>query len=591
MVPDSANQEPAGRQASAFDARAWLCRPAAPVVAAVEGDAAAQGVLGGLRFAVKDNIDVAGLPTTAGCPAFAYTAARHATVVQRLLDAGASLVGKTHLDQFACGLNGSRSPDGALPSSFSADHVCGGSSSGSAYVVATGQVDFALGTDTAGSGRVPAAFNNIVGLKPTRGLVSAHGVVPAAQSIDCVSIFAPTVATAWKVLAACAAHDRADPYARAVDIDPRPFPAKFRFGIPQPLEFFGDRLAEAAFAASTRRLHELGGVPVPVDFEPFASAAELLYESALVAERHAAIRGFFDRHEDRVIEPVRSIIAGGRLYSASDYVAAQTRLRTLAQRIEPVWQAIDLLVVPSAPLFPRLDAIAADPIGLNRRLGHYTNFVNLLDLAALAVPGPPRGDGLPAGITLIAPAGGDFRLAQLGQRFHHAAGQTCGATGMALPEPEPLDARVGAAGAWHRLAVVGAHLSGLPLNGQLLERGARLVERTRTAPHYRLYALPGTAPPKPGLVRVQAGEGVPIAVEVWELPLAHFGSFVAGVPAPLAIGTLTLEDGRSVQGFVCEAAASAGALDISAHGGWRAWLASSPLDSTSRARGSAAHHP
>lgn len=529
------------------------------------------GPLAGLCFAVKDNMDVAGWFTTAGCEAFAYRAQAHATVVQRLLDAGASLVGKTNLDQFACGLNGTRSPFGAVPNAFHAAYVSGGSSSGSAYAVASGQVDFALGTDTAGSGRVPAGLNNIVGLKPTRGLVSAHGVVPAAQSVDCVSIFAGSVALAARVLQAAIHFDACDPCARRLSLAGTPLPDRFRFGVPAPLEFFGDGLAHQGFQDALRRLEGLGGVPVPVDYAPLARAASLLYESALVAERYAAVRTFFDAHEAEVMEPVRSIIAQGRAYSAADLYAAQGQLRSLAQQIQPLWKDIDVLVLPTAPTHYTIAQMQADPVALNRNLGAYTNFVNLLDYAALAVPSSLRSDGLPFGITLVGPAGSDWQLADLGQRYHHSTGLPQGATGVPLPAPESIPGLQPPALA--RVAVVGAHLSGMPLNGQLRERGARLVREARTAPDYRLFALPASVPPKPGLLRVAAGAGHAIAVEVWEMPMAHYGSFVALIPPPLGIGTLVLEDGSRVQGFLCEPQDLAGAPDVSRFGGWRAYMA------------------
>lgn len=549
---------------------AWITRFDAPVGG---GASAASGPLAGLRFAVKDNIDVAGVPTTAACPAFARVPAHHAHVVQRLLDAGAMLAGKTNLDQFACGLNGTRSPYGAVPNSFDARYVSGGSSSGSAYAVATGQVDFALGTDTAGSGRVPAGLNNIVGIKPSRGLLSARGVLPAAQSVDCVSIFARTVGTALAVLRAARDYDAADPYGRPLDLAGVAYPARFRFGVPATLTFFGDGAAAAAFADAIARLEAMGGEAVAIDYAPLADAAALLYDSALVAERYAAVRGFFDAHEAEVVEPVRGILAAGRGYSAADFVDAQTRLRVLGQRVAPMWNAIDLLLVPTAPTHYTIEAMQADPVRLNRNLGAYTNFVNLLDYAAISVPSSLRPDGLPFGITLIGRCGSDLQLAELGQRYHHASGLTLGATGAALPAPVAVFDAVPPVPSV-RVAVVGAHLSGMPLNGQLTERGATLVARTQTATAYRLYALPGTVPPKPGLVRVAAPEGAAIEVEVWDMPLAHYGSFVALIPPPLGIGTLVLADGGTAQGFVCESLALADAEDISHHGGWRRYLAS-----------------
>lgn len=559
----------ASAKAQALAPQAWISRFDSPLAGA------AGGPLAGLRFAAKDNIDALGLPTTAGCPAFAYSPGAHATVVRKLLGAGASLSGKTNLDQFACGLNGTRSPYGAVPNALDERYVAGGSSSGSAYVVATGQVDFALGTDTAGSGRVPAGLNNIVGLKPSRGLVSAHGVVPAARSVDCVSIFACTVGLAARVLQAAAGYDAADPYSRRLKLASQPFPRALRFGVPDTLEFFGDELAQAAFRQAVARLRELGGEPVAIDYAPLAQAASLLYESALVAERYAAVRGFFDANEHEIVEPVRSIIAAGRGYSAADLHEAQTRLRALGQQAAAMWDHIDVLLLPTAPTHYRLDQMQADPVALNRNLGVYTNFVNLLDYAAISVPSAIRPDGLPFGITFVGPCGSDWQLAELGQRYHLATGLMQGATGEPLPAAEVIPA-LGGEGAKVRVAVVGAHLSGMPLNGQLTERGARLVGTAETAPDYRFYALPGTVPPKPGLLRVAPGTGARIAVEVWEMPLEHYGSFVSLIPAPLGIATLILADGRGVQGFVCEAQALQGAHDITHLGGWRAYLASLP---------------
>jgi allophanate hydrolase len=559
--PDGA----AGR-APGLAPQAWITRVDVPLAGS------GTGPLAGLRFAVKDNIDVAGLPTTAACPAFARTPVVDAVAVRRLRDAGASVLGKTNLDQFACGLNGTRSPYGAVPNAFNPAYVSGGSSSGSAYVVATGQADFALGTDTAGSGRVPAGLNNIVGLKPSRGLISTRGVLPAAQSVDCVSIFAASVGMAARVLEVAMGFDPLEPYSRQLALASQPWRGGLRFGVPAPLAFFGDTLAEAAFTQAVQRLCALGGTPVEIDYAPLAQAATLLYESALVAERYAAIRGFFDAHEAEVLEPVRGIIASGRRYDAADLYLAQTRLRALGQQAAAMWDRIDVLLVPTAPTHYTIAQMQADPVGLNRNLGAYTNFVNLLDYAALSVPSSIRPDGLPFGITLIGPCGSDWQLAELGQRYHQDSGLQQGATGL------PLGAAMPIAGirpeATVRVAVVGAHLSGMPLNGQLTERGATLLARTETAPHYRLYALPGTVPPKPGLLRVAPGEGAGIEVEVWEMPLTQYGSFVALVPAPLGIGTLTLADGGTVQGFLCEPLALAGAQDITALGGWRAYIAS-----------------
>ena len=553
------------------DAAAWITRVTA-VDSTGEASAPSAGPLQGWCFAVKDNMDVLGLSTTAGCPEFAYTPADHAQVVHRLLQAGASLQGKTNLDQFACGLNGTRSPYGAVPNALNPMYVSGGSSSGSAYVVATGQVDFALGTDTAGSGRVPAGLNNIVGLKPSRGLISARGVVPAAQNVDCVSIFARTVSVAAQVLQVCMGYDEADPYSCQVPMASQAFPAAFRFGVPNALNFFGDAQAEAAFAQSIDNLTRLGGQAVTIDYAPLAQAAAMLYESALVSQRYAAIQGFFDTHEADVIEPVRSIIAQGRHYSAADYIHDELALKRLEKQAQRMWQHIDVLLVPTAPTHYTIAQMQADPVVCNRNLGQYTNFVNLFDYAALSVPSQMRADGLPFGITLIGRAGSDWQLADLGQRYHHATGLLQGATDMPLPEPRAIAGLQTSATV--RVAVVGAHLSGMPLNTQLTERGARLLGPAHTAPDYRFFALPHSQPPKPGLLRVNAGQGAPIALEIWEMPVAHYGSFVALIPAPLGIGTLTLADGTTVQGFLCEPQALIDATDITHFGGWRAYIAS-----------------
>ena len=549
---------------STLSPHAWILRLDQPLIKSHTGP------LAGLRFAIKDNIDAQDLPTTAACAAFSFTPADHALVVRKLLDSGAALTGKTNLDQFACGLNGTRSPFGVVPNALNPAYVSGGSSAGSAYVVATGQVDFSLGTDTAGSGRVPAGLNNIVGLKPSKGLISTRGVLPAAQSVDCVSIFARTVDVAARVLQAAIGHDPLDPFSRALTLSTQALGSRFRFGVPSTLEFFGDVASQAAFAQAVERLTALGGVAVVIDYTPLAQAAALLYDSALVAERYAAIRDFFDVHEDQVIEPVRTIIAKGRQYSAADLYQAQTQLHAYGQQAAPMWHDIDVLLVPTVPTHYTIVQMQADPVALNRNLGFYTNFVNLLDYAAISVPSSIRPDGLPFGITLIGPCGSDWQLAELGQRYHHATGLMQGATALPLPGIQSLstiDAQVPSL----QVAVVGAHLSGMPLNTQLTERGARLVLTTSTSEHYRLYALPGTAPPKPGLKRVDR-QGAAMAVEVWDIPLAHVGSFLALIPSPLGLGKLELADGTWVTGFVCEGYALEDALDVTAHGGWRAYM-------------------
>ena len=522
----------------------------------------------GVPFAIKDNIDLAGIPTTAACPDFAYTPERSAFVVQQLIAAGAVPVGKTNLDQFATGLNGTRSPYGACGNAFRPEFISGGSSAGSAVSVALGWASFSLGTDTAGSGRVPASFNNLIGLKPTLGLLSATGVVPACRTVDTVSVFATTAADAQAVLAVAAVPDAADAYSRAA----RPFgpdfsAGPFRFGVPRPqdLAFFDNPAAPGLFDQAVRRLESLGGTAVEVDLQPFLEAARLLYDGPWVAERHAAIRDFIDRKPEAVFEPVRTIVQGAQRYSATDAFVARYRLQALQQVCNAVWQRIDCLLTPTAGTTFRIAAMQADPIRLNGQLGYYTNFMNLLDYAATAVPAGFRADGLPLGVTVFAPCGQDGPLLRLAGRMQQALGGTLGATQHPVPDA------IGAAGlpdGMVRVAVCGAHLSGLPLNGQLTSRQGRLVARVKSAPEYRFYALPGGPPHRPGMVRVNDGGGA-IEMEVWELPMAEFGSFVAGVPAPLAIGTVRLEDGTTVHGFLCEAAAAAGATDITELGSWR----------------------
>lgn len=526
----------------------------------------------GIPFAVKDNIDVRGVPTTAGCPDFAYLPERSATVVERLEKAGAIAIGKTNLDQFATGLNGTRSPYGIPSSVFGKDYVSGGSSSGSAVAVASGLVSFALGTDTAGSGRVPAAFNNLVGLKPTRGLISTRGVVPACRALDVVSIFTGTVGDALKVAQAASGFDAGDEYSRRAPkhaLAPRAWTNGFRFGVPEKPEFFGDREAESLYREAIARMERLGGVRVDFDYTPFAECASLLYSGPFVAERTAAVGDFVAANPDKTHPVVRDIVLGGARYSAADAFEGQYRLMRLLRTAEPVWEKIDVMLLPTAPTIYRIRDMLEDPIRLNSNLGTYTNFVNLMDLSALSVPAGFRSDGLPFGVTLVGRAFEDGRLAGLGDRLHRAPGAvTLGGTEHRLPDA-PLEPS--GDGLVH-VAVVGAHLKGLPLHGQLEERRARFVRTARTAAGYSFYALPGTVPPKPGLVFDGKGAGG-IEVEIWAMPEEAFGSFVALIPPPLGIGTLTLNDGSQVKGFVCEAYAAADAEDITALGGWRAYLA------------------
>lgn len=533
------------------------------------GDSASLPLFG-VPFAVKDNIDVAGIPTTAACPAFTYIPDTDATSVARLKQAGAIVLGKTNLDQFATGLVGTRSPYGAVPNAFNADYVSGGSSSGSATTVARGLVPFSLGTDTAGSGRVPAGFNNIVGLKPTKGRFSTSGVVPACRSLDCVSVFALTVDDAETVASVMEGFDPTDGYSRLAPAAATYFSATPRFAIPASPNWFGDTQAEAAWLETLKLMSAAGVELVTVDFAPMFALAQLLYGGPWVAERHAAIADFMQAHAADMNNVVRGIIENAVNFSATDTYRAEYRRADLAREIQLLMGDVDALLVPTSPRHPTIAEVAADPIGVNSQLGTYTNFVNLADCSALALPAVMRADGLPFGITLIAPAWQDAALAAFGKKWHSSVNLSLGATAKTTPTFAQKNT---APQGYVRLAVVGAHLTGMPLNVQLQERNAIFVESSFTASNYRLYALPNTTPPKPGLIRSDA-EGAQIIVELWDVPLQHFGSFVALIPAPLGIGTLSLHDGREVKGFICEGAAVNGATDITHMGGWRAYIKS-----------------
>ncbi len=567
-----------------MDRRAWITRLSLAQMQvyaeALSGRDPAALPLYGIPFAIKDNIDLAGVPTTAACPDFAYRPERNATVVERLIAAGAIPVGKTNMDQFATGLVGVRSPHGACRNSIDPEFISGGSSSGSAVVVALGLASFSLGTDTAGSGRVPAMFNNLVGFKASCGRIPITGVVPACRTLDVVSIFALTAGDTAAVLAVAQGPDEDDAYSRALPAYRHDFGAggAFRFGVPrdEDLEFHGNADGPAQFANAVAHLTALGGTPVPVDLRPFREVARLLYEGPWVAERYQAIRAFIETQPNSLHPVTRAITLGGAALSAPDTFAALYRLRELQQQTRPVWDGIDCMVTPTASTHYTIAAVEADPVRLNSNLGYYTNHVNLLDLAAVAVPtGVQHGPRceLPWGVTLVAPAGEDLPLLSLAARLHALAVATVGATPHA---PHRRGTAMPAAGAFPAdevlLAVCGAHLSGLPLNHQLTGRGARLVRATCSSADYRLYALPGSLPKRPGMVRVAEG-GVAVELEVWALSVAAFGDFVAQIPPPLGIGRVSLAGGSHVCGFVCEAYAASQATDISACGGWRAWLA------------------
>ena len=540
------------------------------LAAELEAQGPAGKPLHGVPFAVKDNIDVAGLPTTAACPAFAYNAEKSAFVVAKLEAAGAIVVGKTNLDQFATGLVGVRSPYGIPRNSLRADIIPGGSSSGSATAVGAGLVPFSLGTDTAGSGRVPAALNGIVGLKPSLGLLSGTGLVPACRTLDTMSIFALDVADAFAAFEVAAGYDDSDAYSRP---SPAPrlaaAPPKLRVGVPKPSQrvFCGDVVSEAAYAADIAKLEGMGADLVEFDIEPFFEVARLLYEGAWVAERYAATKSLIETRPDTLHPVTRKIIEGARKFDAVSAFEATYKLAALKRKTAKAWAAFDVMAVPTMPRVYTVEEVLADPIRTNSNNGLYTNFVNLLDLSAIAYPSGMRSDGLPSSLTLIAGAGRDGMIATLAARAHAISGAPMGATGRAASAAPAVASPEGI-----ELAVVGAHLSGLPLNRELTALGAAFVREAKTSADYRLYALPNTAPPKPGLLRVGAGQGARIAVEIWSLAPAAFGSFVAAIPPPLGVGTLAFDDGTSAKGFLVEAEAVKGAEDVSAFGGWRAFV-------------------
>lgn len=533
----------------------------------------------GVPFAVKDNIDAAGLPTTAACPEFAYTPTEDSYAVSLLKAAGALLVGKTNLDQFATGLSGARSPYGSVRNAFDPRYVSGGSSSGSAVACARLEVAFALGTDTAGSGRVPAGFNNVVGLKPSRGRVSTQGVVPACRSLDCVSVFALDVADAETVLAVLDRYDPEDAYARRPGrADCCPPLEAVRLAVPDRLDFQGDALAERAFASALGRLRSILSCPPPgqFDLDLAQRMSALLYSGPWVAERDAAF-GEFARLNPRAMHPVVArVVAKAADFSATDAFQAEYQRRSLAMALDGWWNRFDVLVVPTAPTIYRVDEMEADPIRLNTRLGTYTNFVNLADWTAIALPAGFRGDGLPHGITLIAPAWAEDRLLAMARAWQNGQPWNLGVSDRPAASAAANGRFAADAPTLATVAVVGAHMSGMPLNGQLVERGGRLARRDRTAPRYRLFRLPGANPAKPGLAKVGPNEtGNAIDLEIWQLPMREYGSFVSLVPPPLCIGSIELADGSAVQGFLAEAHALGGADDISRFGGWRAYIEAS----------------
>jgi allophanate hydrolase len=564
------------------DRNIWIHRLSraelAPYLDALARLAPADAPLYGVPFAIKDNIDLAGVPTTAACAAFSYTPDQHAPVVAALIAAGAIPLGKTNLDQFATGLVGMRSPEpwGACRNSFDPEYISGGSSSGSAVAVALGLASFALGTDTAGSGRIPAAFNNIVGLKPSRGLLSTRGMVPACRSLDCMSLFASTAQDLNELFALAARFDTEDAFARHNPAHNRgnsfgELPAKpFIFGVPQAdqLQFFGDRHYPEAFVQSIAALTAMGGTTREIDFSPFLAAARLLYDGPWVAERYLAIQSLLAENPEALLPVTASIIGSGQDKSAADTFAAMYELQRLRRAVEPGLDAVDFILTPTAGTHFTRQQLMDEPVRHNSELGYYTNFMNLLDLAAIAVPAALLPNGLPFGVTLFADRYTDLRLLSYANQLQKALQLPLGAVGKE-PKFSPSSTRQDLATV--EIAVCGAHMRGLPFNTQLTVRNGSFVAATQTASCYRFYALPGGSVARPGLIRDEH-DGVAIEVEIWRLPIEEFGSLVATIPQPLGIGKVELDDGRWVPGFLCESYAVSNAEDISALGGWRSYL-------------------
>ena len=579
FTPVELMREIIARQQRASGRHVWISRlPDQQLLAAAEqlsGRDPASLPLYGVPFAIKDNIDFELLRTTAACEAFAYQPTRSAPAVERLIAAGAIPVGKTNLDQFATGLVGTRSPYGVCVNSFDGEYISGGSSSGSAVAVAMGIVSFALGTDTAGSGRVPAAFNNIVGLKPTLGRISPRGVVPACRTLDTVSLFTLCAADARLLGRLAAGFDAAEAYSRpapGVTTGRQRSLADWRWAVPQSdqLQFFGCESYRRAYQSALTRLRQSGRQIQEVDFAPFLEVARLLYEGPWVAERQCVVQALLEREPAALLPVIRDVIGNARRYTATDGFRAQYRLAELRRQCEAIWQDVDALLTPTAGAIFRISDVQSEPLLRNSELGYYTNFVNLLDMAAVAVPAGMADNGLPFGLTMIGRAWSDEQLLLAADDWQRLLNSTVGAMGQPLPGGVPPEIAAAAA-ATVDVAVCGAHMQGLPLNQQLTERGATLKATTVTAPQYRFYALPGGPPLRPGLMRV-AHAGAAIEVEVWSMPVELFGSFVAGIPAPLGIGKLELADGSLVCGFLCEACAVMAAEDITACGGWRGYL-------------------
>lgn len=519
----------------------------------------------GVPFAIKDNIDLKELNTTAGCDSYRYQPTESSYVVQLLINAGAVPLGKTSLDQFATGLVGTRSPWGAVNNSFDRDYISGGSSSGSAVSVASNQVYFALGTDTAGSGRIPAAFNNLYGLKPTKGLLSCRGVVPACRTLDCVTFFTKSASDLTVLYQVAASYDEADCFSRHMPKEKREIRTQFsglRVGIPseKQLEFFGNEEYQKLYAEAVARLKSLGAEVISFNLEPFLEAANLLYQGPWVAERYAAIESFFDCNQHQCLDVIQTIVGGAKNLSATDTFKAIYQLQAYKVQCDNLMSTVDVVLTPTAGTIYTIDEVNADPIALNSNLGYYTNFMNLLDYSAIAMPSGFTDVGLPFGVTLFSQAYQDESLIGLAAGWQRAMNLPLGAMHNELDNSDSLD-----------LLVCGAHMKGLPLNHQLIDLGANFKLKTTTSDNYSLYCLSGSAPLRPGLVRTPA-QGHKIEVEVWRIPKSHLGSLLEQIPHPLGLGSVELDSGQWLTGFICEAIGIEGASNITNTGGWRNFL-------------------
>ncbi len=524
----------------------------------------------GIPFAIKDNIDLAGIPTTAACPEYRYIPSQSAFVVERLIEAGAIPIGKTNMDQFATGLVGTRSPYGVTPCAFNKDYIAGGSSSGSAVAVAQGLVSFSLGTDTAGSGRIPAAFNNLVGLKPSRGLLSTQGSVSACKTLDCISLLATTIDDLYQVFNLVVEYDHRDPYARkyqpnyCIDLQ------EFDFGVPQAdqLEFFSDADSKAAFEQTVKMMIELGGKKHEIDFSAFQQAAKLLYQGPWVSERYIVAQSLIENNPDAMLDVTRSIIESGREKTAVEAFAAQYRLQSLKSEADAILASLSFLLTPTAGTHYTINAIEDDPVNLNSNLGYYTNYMNLLDYCCVAVPSGIKENQLPFGVSLVSFAHSDVALLAFAKQLHEHSMAKLGATQWQYPQSQIT---IPTSSDYMPLVVCGAHMQGLPLNHQLTQRGGILLERCQTAPVYQLFALPGGPPYRPGMIRNQ-DQGYAIEVEVWRLPQSSMGSFLSGIPQPLGLGKVELYDGRWETGFICEGYIARQSENISHLMSWRRYL-------------------